>query len=338
MIVIDGSFGEGGGQVLRTSLALSIVTGKAFRIENIRAKRKKTGLQRQHLTAVNAAVQICDASAEGNVIGSGSLFFKPGKIRPGNYRFAVGSAGSCTLVLQAILPALVLADRPSELVLEGGTHNPMAPPFDFLARSFLPVLNRMGARVSAALERPGFYPAGGGRFTVKIEPTGSLKEIDLVERGELRKCLARAVVSRIPVHVAHRELKLVQDRLSLGDESLLAEEVESSGPGNFLTVEVESENITEVFTGFGERGVRAEVVAEDTVEMVLEYLASGVPVGRNLADQLLVPMALAGGGRFRTLPPTMHTTTNIEVIRNFLDVRISARECENKAWEIGISG
>src|SRR5262245_57066518 len=173
ILTIDGSHGEGGGQILRSSLALSMVTGTPFRIENIRAKRKKPGLMRQHLTAVNAARQVSSAGVDGAAIGSTELVFHPGTVRPGDYQFAVGTAGSTTLVLQTVLPALLCAGGSSRLSFEGGTHNPFAPPFDFLERAFLPLMNRMGPKVAATLERPGFYPAGGGRFTVTIEASKS---------------------------------------------------------------------------------------------------------------------------------------------------------------------
>jgi len=164
MITIDGSQGEGGGQILRSSLALSLVTGKPFSMEKIRAGREKPGLLRQHLTAVKAAAEVSRAQVEGNSIGSKTLFFVPGEIKAGSYRWAVGTAGSATLVLQTVLPCLLTADKTSNLILEGGTHNPYAPPYDFLAQAFLPVVNRMGPKASCSLERPGFYPAGGGKF------------------------------------------------------------------------------------------------------------------------------------------------------------------------------
>jgi len=337
MITIDGSFGEGGGQVLRTSLALSLVTGKPFTIENIRAKRKKPGLMRQHLTAVNAAVAIGNARVEGNEIGAQALQFIPGKVSPGEYHFAIGSAGSCTLVLQAILPALILAEGPSEIVIEGGTHNPLAPPFDFLEKAFLPLLNRMGCKVSISLERHGFYPAGGGRFRVSIEPAVNLEKIELSNRGEIVSKKARALTSHIPEKIAHRELKIVRDHFDLDRDSLQALTVKDShGPGNVLTIFVESENMTEVFTGFGERGISAEKVAEKTVRLVRQYLASRAAVGKYLSDQLLIPMALAGGGRFTTLPPTDHTTTNAQIIGKFIDVDIAIKELAADLWEIEV--
>ena len=253
MITIDGSFGEGGGQILRTSLALSLVTGKPFAIQNIRAGRKKPGLMRQHLTAVNAALEIGLAAVEGNSIGSQNFTFEPEMIKAGNYHFAVGSAGSCTLVFQTILPALLIADESSEIILEGGTHNPFAPPFDFLKKTYLPVINRMGPRVDAVLDKPGFYPAGGGRFKVSINPA-DLSRIDLLERGNTINKTARASVANLPVHIAKRELKVIRENLGWDRDRLKAVEVENSkGPGNILIVEIGSDHITEVFTGFGEK-------------------------------------------------------------------------------------
>jgi RNA 3'-terminal phosphate cyclase (ATP) len=258
MLMIDGSFGEGGGQILRTALSLSLVTGKPFRIENIRAGRKNPGLLRQHLTAVNAAAEISQAEVTGAAIGSGELTFAPGSVMSGNYAFAVGTAGSTTLVLQTVLPALLIATGRSRLILEGGTHNPFAPPFDFLDRAFLPLVNRMGPRATAELERPGFYPAGGGRMSVTIEPARDLNRLDLPARGEVLARRAKAVVANLPISIAERELKVIARKMSWPRESMKAESVERSpGPGNVVTIEIECEHLTEVFTGFGERGVHS---------------------------------------------------------------------------------
>lgn len=338
MIVIDGSQGEGGGQILRSALALSLVTGLPFRIEKIRAGRRKPGLMRQHLTAVDAAAAVGRAEAEGARIGSQQLAFAPKAIRSGKYHFAVGTAGSCTLVLQTVLPALLTADGPSELLLEGGTHNPYAPPFDFLDRAFLPLIRRMGPKVSASLQRPGFYPAGGGRFTVSIEPASGLGRIELPERGSVLNCSATATVARLPRSIGERELKVVRERLGWDEECCHVEEASSSpGPGNILSIGIESEHCAEVFTGFGELGVSAEKVAKDTVKLVEEYLSANVPVGPFLADQLLLPMALAGGGSFRTLAPTRHMTTNAEVIRLFLPIEVDMRQLAVNDWEIRVN-
>lgn len=339
MITIDGSQGEGGGQILRSALALSLVTGKPFRIGNIRARRKKPGLMRQHLTAVNAAAEVGAAQVSGNAIGSRELAFAPTALRSGRYHFAVGTAGSCTLVLQTVLPALILADGPSEILLEGGTHNPNAPPFDFLAGAFLPLLNRMGPSVTAVLERPGFYPAGGGRIRVKVTPSRELLPLHLLQRGKVLTQTATAIVARLPRSIAEREIAVVREKLTWGEDCLVVmEEPDSSGPGNVLVLAVASEFVTEIFTGFGELGVSAETVAGRTVKEVREYLASGVPVGRHLADQLLLPLALAGGGAFRTLAPTAHTITNIEVLRLFLALDIKVEQQDEQGWAISIAG
>ncbi len=331
MIVIDGSMGEGGGQILRSSLGLSLVTGKPFRIENIRSQRRKPGLMRQHLTAVQAAVRVGDARVEGDSIGSDELVFEPRGARPGEFSFAVGTAGSATLVLQTVLPALLLADGPSRLVLEGGTHNPWAPPFDFLEKAFLPLVNRMGPRVAARLERPGFYPAGGGRFHVEVEPASVLTPFDLVDRGEIISHRARALVASIPASIARREIKVVARKTGWDSDDLKIEEVEGSpGPGNAVLLEIESEALVEVFSGFGQKGVRAEAVANAVVKEARRYIDSGVPVGRHLADQLLIPFALAGGGSFRTLPLSRHARTNIAVIGEFVDVAISVTDVEGE--------
>src|SRR5215470_13994646 len=170
-IRIDGSFGEGGGQILRSSLSLSLVTGKPFRIENIRANREKPGLLRQHLTAVPAAAEVGAAEVEGASLGSKALSFVPGKVRAGEFRFAIGTAGSGTLGHQTILPALITAVGPSRIDIEGGTHNPAAPPFDFLERSFIPLIERMGPKVKFELQRFVFYPGGGGRMVLEVLQT-----------------------------------------------------------------------------------------------------------------------------------------------------------------------
>ncbi len=337
MITIDGSFGEGGGQILRSSVALSLITGKPFQIENIRAGRKKPGLMRQHLTAVNAAVEVGAADVSGNAIGSQSLTFAPKAINAGTYKFAVGTAGSTTLVLQTILPALLIADKPSEITLEGGTHNPFAPPFSFLEKVFVPVLNKMGPEISLDLQRPGFYPAGGGCFTVKIQPKAKLDRIDIIERGEIVSRSAKAYVAYLSEKIASRELRVIRNKLSWDEKDTEIIKVrDSNGPGNIVTAEIQSENITELFTGFGMKGLPAGKVPLGMVDEAREYLAAGVPVARHLADQLMIPMAMAGGGTFRTLPLTLHSTTNIEILKKFLDVQVEVTKLEKDFYEINI--
>lgn len=338
MIRIDGSFGEGGGQILRTSLALSLATLTPFTITRIRANRKQPGLMRQHLAAVLAAAEVGGADVPDAALGMTRLAFRPERVRPGRYRFNVGSAGSATLVLQTVLPPLLLSDGASELTLEGGTHNPFAPPFDFLDQTFLPRIRRMGPGVTAVLDRMGFYPAGGGRFEVRVTPRPHLTPIHILHRGPVRRILGKAVVARLPRHIAQREIEVVRRDLGIPADALSIEEIGSApGPGNILTVSVESDAGIEVFSGAGRRGVPAEEVAAGVTAEVREYLAADVPVGRRLADQLLVPLALAGGGRFRTLPPSGHTRTNAHVIRQFLDVDIKMTDPGDGSWEISVS-
>jgi len=327
VLTIDGSLGEGGGQILRTALALSLVSGTPFTIEKIRGGREKPGLLRQHLTAVNAAVAVGEAEAEGATLGSQTLVFRPRAVKPGDYRFAIGTAGSTGLVIQTVLPALLIASGPSTLTLEGGTHNPAAPPFDFLERAFLPLVASMGPRVSAVLNCPGFYPAGGGRCTVSILPAARLEPLTLLERGAIKRRQARALVARLPRQIADRELAVVRTRLGWSEDELETVIVDGSapGPGNVLLLEIESEHLTEIFCGFGEVGTRAESVAEHAAKEARRYLAAGVPVGVHLADQLLVPLALAGGGSFRTIGLSSHSRTNLDVIRLFLPTRITAK-------------
>ena len=335
MIALDGSQGEGGGQILRSALALSLVTGTPFRIDNIRAGRPRPGLMRQHLTAVEAAAAVGGAETSGAAIGSRSLTFEPAGVRAGDYTFSVGTAGSATLVLQTVLPGLLTADRPSSLVLEGGTHNPSSPPFDFLAKAFLPLVGRMGARVEATLERPGFYPAGGGRFRVTVAPTKALTPLVLEQRGAIKARRVRAVVANLARAIGERELHRFAARTQWESSACSLEAVPSSvGPGNALIAEVESEHVTEVFTGFGERQVRAETVADACADEVLAYLASDAPVGPHLADQLVLLLALAGQGTFRTMPPTKHTHTQLDVIARFLGPVISCSEEADGTWRI----
>ncbi len=326
MVTIDGSAGEGGGQILRTALTLAVATGTALRVHRIRAGRPKPGLLHQHLAAVRAAAMVSDATVEGAELRSAQIIFRPRRIRAGTYRFAVGSAGSAILVLQTVLPPLLLADAPSHLVVEGGTHNPLAPPYEFVAAAFLPVLQRMGPRIDAHLDRRGFYPAGGGQLTVDIHPDGGLRPIELLDRGDIRATRGRALVANLPTYIAQRELRVVHQRLGWAPACLQVEVARGvHGPGNVLLLEVESEHITEVFSAFGARHVAAETVAERAVAEVQRYLAAGVPVGSYLADQLLVPFALAGGGAFRTLALSRHATTNLDVIRAFLPIDVRAR-------------
>lgn len=326
-IELDGSHGEGGGQILRSALTLSMITGTPFRIERIRAKRSKPGLLRQHLTAVQAAAAICGAQVTGAEVGSQTLHFVPGLIRGGDYRFAIGTAGSCTLVLQTVLPALWFANGDSTLTVSGGTHNPAAPPADFLIRTWLPLMHSMGIDTEIELLRHGFYPAGGGEVTARVHPVGTLRPFELTSRGELLGIKATAVVAGVPVDVANRELAGVAARL--GDiEQELRVLSSREGPGNVLMVEVRYPEITEVFAAFGERGVPAESVAAKVAKAAKEYRDGTAAIGEHLADQVLLPMALAGSGAFTTIRMSSHLRTNVAIIEKFLAVEFKIDEAD----------
>jgi RNA 3'-terminal phosphate cyclase (ATP) len=329
---IDGSFGEGGGQILRSALALSLVTGRPFVIERIRAKRKRPGLMRQHLSAVRAAAEISEAQVEGAQIDSTRLFFCPAAVKAGHYTFDVGTAGSATLVLQTVLPALLLAEGESSLTLRGGTHNPWAPPFDFLAKSYLPLVNRLGPTVEARLVRPGFYPLGGGEFTVRIQPARQLGRLELTGRGELRGHRVRVLSANLPRHIAERECRTIAQQTGWTEECFTIEEPKDAhGTGNVVMIELEAEQVTEVCIGFGRIGVSAEEVAAEVLREANQYLSSGVPVGRYLADQIMLPLGVgayfgAGGGTFRTVRLSAHAMTHLEILRQFLGLAVHVEQ------------
>lgn len=337
MITIDGGRGEGGGQIVRTALSLSLVTGRAFRVRDVRGGRAKPGLLRQHLTAVQAAAAVGQARVEGAELGSRELTFEPGRPRGGSYSFAVGTAGSAMLVLHTVLPALLRADGPSDVVLMGGTHNPAAPPYEAFEQALLPILRAMGAEVVSVLERPGFYPAGGGMLQVHVEPCARLGRLDLRERGAVVRQQATALLAQIRGDVGERELATLRERLGWpADRCMLRTTRASRGPGNVLLARVESERVTEVFTAFGERGKPAEAVAHELADEVSTYLEAGVAVGPHLADQLIVPMVLGEGGEFTTVEPTLHTTTQLETVRAFVDVRAQAERVDERRWLVRV--
>lgn len=338
MIHIDGQTGEGGGQVLRSSLCLAMLTGRPLTITNIRKRRSKPGLLRQHLTAVQAACQVSHAEVVGAELGSETLQFRPGAVRHGEYHFVVGTAGSATLVLQTVLCALLATPGGSRLVLSGGTHNPLAPTFDCLAMTYLPLLRRMGAQVHAHLETPGFYPAGGGRFVVELQGGHSLATLDLSDRGPFQSACFEATSCDVPKHVAERELAVLVTRLRHLNPASRVNYVQSAGPGNVVTAYLRYDGLTTTLVAFGERRRSAENVANELANAALAYVNSDVAVDTHLADQLLLPMALAGGGSFTTLEPSSHFTTNASVIAQFLPVRteVAAPQGDNGVYGVTV--
>lgn len=338
MIELDGSTGEGGGQILRSALALSMCTGQPVRIDRIRARRPKPGLMRQHLTCVQAAAAVCGAQVEGDALGSTRLAFAPGPVRPGDYAFQVGTAGSCTLVLQTVLPALMIAPASSRLTLGGGTHNPMAPPSHFLERCFAPLLRRLGVGLSLTLRRHGFYPAGGGELwadVVPLSPGSAMMPFDLEDRGRLVDGYAECLAPALPRSVAQRELATLGQALGWTGEGRLRTPTvrQNEGPGNALMATLVFEHVSEVFTAFGEKGQTAEQVATKLADEVRRFQSASGVLGPHLADQWMLPLALAVAGqsdpaasaRFTCTEWTPHAQSNAGVIQAFLPVAFDAR-------------
>ena len=339
MLVIDGKRGEGGGQVLRTSLALSLATGTPFRLDDVRGGRAKPGLLRQHLTALRAAAAVGDAEVHGAELGSRQVTFAPRALKGGDYTFSIGSAGSALLVVQTILPALLLAEEPSTVRVGGGTHAPMAPPFDHFARAFLPALARMGVAVEATLHRHGFYPAGGGDVEVHVHP-GRARRFEALDDGAVTSVRARALVAGVRSRVGWDEVTHLAEALALPREAIGVDELAPErGPGNAVIVEIARERSREVVTAFGEKGLPARKVAEAAASEARALLAADVPVGEHLADQLLLPMALGAGGAFATVAPSLHTTTQMDLVPRFLpDARFEARDEGDGRFVITVGG
>ena len=330
-LVLDGSTGEGGGQILRTGLALAMVTGRPLHITRIRAGRPKPGLMRQHLACVQAAVAVCGGQAEGAELNSQTLVFTPGEVRAGDYRFQIATAGSCLLVLQTVLPALMLADGPSKVELAGGTHNPMAPPFDFLERAFVPLVRRLGVGLELQLQRRGFYPAGGGEVVAHITPAvGSLAPFDLLARGVLKDVLVEGVCAAVPKSVATREFDELARLTGWERRAMtLLPARQEEGPGNILLATLHYEHVTELVSSLGAHGLSSEAVARNLCQELRDYQKKpDAAVGAHLADQLVLLLALAvwqSGERasFSCSEVTEHLRSNIAVIQQFLPVRIA---------------
>jgi RNA 3'-terminal phosphate cyclase (ATP) len=321
-VVIDGSTGEGGGQILRTSLALSCVTGRGLHIENIRAARRNPGLAKQHLSCVRAACQICNGKCEGAALRSKTLDYEPGSVQSGDFNFDIGSAGSASLVIQTLLPPLFLADKPSTVTITGGTHNPLAPPFDFLSETFLPAIATAGFRGNCKLIKHGFYPAGGGKITFDVQPWQKSPNeiINLYELSKEPQISALVYTAKLPAHIAQRQQKLLlQSRLNIQNVEHL-EVADSDGPGNCVMIRLFDGTRTTVFTAFGMRGKPSQKVVSEVVGLAEGFLASGACIDRFLADQLLIYMAISKAGSYTTNELSTHLTTNIEIIKKFLPV------------------
>lgn len=344
MIEIDGSYGEGGGQILRTSMALSILTRKPVRIYHIRARRKPPGLKTQHQMSIQAAAALCGAKVEGAELGSTNLTFHPGPVQPGEYRFDVSSlrasAGSTSLIFQTLLPILSFADRPSHLILLGGTDVVWSPPADYLQAVFLPTLSPMGIQTEMEIAERGFYPIGGGRIEVLVNPAAiPLRPLTVEGCGLLKRLRIDSAVANLPRGIAKRQLA--------GAMSLLKKEgfdaegeikiVPSPGKGTFCFILAEFEQVRAGFSSLGARGKRAERVGEEAADAFLRYVTRQGALDPHLADQVVLYMALAEGRSVATVAEvTEHLRTNIWVIEKFLLVRFDLREDKGKVEVEGV--
>jgi len=340
MIDVDGSFGEGGGQIVRSSLTLAAVLGVPVRIFNIRARRPRPGLGNQHRAAARAVAKVCRGRLEGAKKGSKELVFEPGEIRAGHYSREIGTAGSTTLILQTVLPVLAAAERESAITIYGGTHNPMAPPADFISECYLPAVALLGIDSSCELVRHGFYPKGGGAIKAKVEPwdkaSGPLDLTGEVDWGEPEVTI---LIANLPDHVAFRERDEIAERLRIDPTVVEIEPLPGEvGPGNAVMVRYRSGNLTTLITSFGEPRKRAERVAQEAAREAKNFARSRAPIDPRLADQLLLPMALGPGGSFITSEITEHTRTQAEVIRAFPDVEIDIAMLDKASWMITAPG
>ena len=325
-VEIDGSLGEGGGQVLRTALSLSMATGRVLRIVNIRAGRAKPGLANQHLTCIKAARQICAAEVSGAELGSQSLAFEPGEVCAGDYSFDVRTAGSVSLVLQTVFLPLSFAKRESSVTIRGGTHVRWSPSYEFLEDQWLFYMQKIGFSISLRLERAGYYPQGGGILKAGIRPADDVLPLALSDRGELERVVGRVFISNLKEAIAARQAEKAEQILASRGLSAEIEvrEYASPGAGTGTHLRAAFENGSGSYTSLGERGVPAERVASLSAECVADYIDSGAAVDRFIADQLVLPLCFARGESFFTCEQvTMHLLTNAKVVEMFVPVRVN---------------
>lgn len=338
-IHIDGSLGEGGGQILRTSLGLAALLGQPVEIDNIRANRTQPGLKTQHLAGVLALARITDAEVTGAHKHSTSLVFMPRAIKGGRYRFEISTAGAASMLFSAVLPPLLFAPEASEITITGGTHVPFSPPFHYLAKVFLPAMRKMGAEVELELVRWGFYPKGGGEIRAHVKPCRKLQMIDLKKRGALGKLELIACSAGLPDHIVQREIGHVEKCLDeyRGNLSSHSVSCHALSPGNFVFLEAEYAHAKAGFSALGKKGKPAEEVAHELCRAFRDFDKSMGTVDSHLADQLILYMALAhGDSLFTAEKVTGHLTTNIDIIRKFLPVGIDLRNTTGQVQVTGV--
>ena len=326
IIKIDGSFGEGGGQILRTALSLSAITRRPFEIFNVRANRKTPGLSHQHLKAVNATAQICNAEVVGNQLRSTDLKFYPGEVKAGTYRLDIGTAGSVSLVLQTIFYPLSLANKPSSITIIGGTHVSHSPCIDYLKQQWLYFLKDIGFDAEIQTLRSGYYPRGGGEVLIKINPANPQYPLRIENRGKLIQVKGISTVSNLDINIAHRQQTQAKMKLlgrNIPHEISLAE-TPAIGKGTMLLLVGKFEHSQCCYFSLGAIGKRAETVADEACNEFFSFLETNGVIDEYLADQLIIPLALTKGtSQFITPRVTQHLLTNIEIVKLFLPVTVN---------------
>jgi RNA 3'-terminal phosphate cyclase (ATP) len=325
MIRIDGSQGEGGGQLLRSALTLSLLTGERIHIDNIRANRSNPGLRHQHLAAVKAAQSIGKSEVEGGILGSTELDFHPRTIQPGRYRFNIGTAGSTSLVLQTVFLPLSMTKTTSSITITGGTHVPWSPSYDYLEMQWLPYMNKLGFEAHISMDLAGFYPKGGGQIQGRIKPIVRINPLEILDRGSLKQIRGISAVANLDRRIAERQRKQVIRRL--GDKYRLNDirikQMPSKFKGTLMLLLGEFEYSQCCYFSLGKPGKPAERVADDVINAFESFMATNGAIDEYLADQLLLPLAFASGpSRFMSGKLTNHLITNADVIKEFINVEI----------------
>jgi RNA 3'-phosphate cyclase len=337
MIELDGSEGEGGGQILRSALTLSILTGRPFKLINIRANRSKPGLQPQHLMCVRAASTISNGNYKGGSVGSAVLYFEPGAVKHGKYTFSIGTAGATSLVLHTIyLPLALRCDQPSEIIITGGTHNQHAPCYHFLETTWAAYMGRLGISIELEMIRPGFYPRGGGEIRAIIHPCSRVNGLTLTSCPELTTAGGFSAYAGLPESVGRRQARRLSVRLKTQsvESHIPIEEWEAANPGTVAAIIFRQAPVPSLFFGLGERGKPAEAVADEAVDEAVAFRDAKCPVDPHSADQLLLPLVFSpDASAYRTSEVTRHLTTNIETVRKFVDRMI---EVDGEEREPGI--
>ncbi len=341
LIEIDGSFGEAGGQILRTSLSLSCLLRKPLRIFNIRKGRKKPGLMPQHLTAVRVMQLISSAEVKGDEIGSTELYFEPQDIKPGEIFYDIGTAGSTMLVLQTVLPCLAFSRGKSNVILKGGTHVPMSPSYHYIERIFCRFLKRIGITLNLSIEQYGFYPEGGGHIRAEIEPAKEIRPLTILEPGRLMKIEGISAVANLSLSIAERQreafLKSIS-HLSVPAE-IKCHSLRSPGQGTFIFIETIHEGSVAGFSSLGEKGKRAEMVGEEAAEKLLRHLKTSKALDPNMADQIVLYLSLTDQvSEFSTSEITGHLITNLWVLKKFLDIEYSVDGKEGESGAVKLRG